>query len=303
MKTILVIGRNGQVSTYIQKVFADNAITDYALVAAGREEIDLSLIDRIRPALERLKPTIIINPAAFTAVDLAEEQVDSAFQLNRDAVQEIAQYCADTQTPLIHFSTDYVFNGESDTAYSEIDKPSPNGVYGESKLAGEQCVIASGAPAMILRTSWVYSNHGKNFYKTMLTLAETRDELSVVADQVGAPTYAGSIANATLALLKIVTEQGGITKKQSGIYHFSCEGQTSWAQFAEEIFSSHDKDVTVHAISTAEYPTPATRPAFSVLSGLKLKEFFDLELPDWRAALADCVAENDQLKQAQAEER
>ena len=288
MKTVLIIGQNGQVSTYLQRALKG----EYKVVVAGRAELDLSLPSQVQASLQRLNPSVIINPAAYTAVDLAEEESELAYLINRDSVAQLAAYCKNTNTPLVHFSTDYVFDGQSKIAYSEIDSPAPNGVYGASKLAGENAIIASGARAIILRTSWVYSNHGKNFYKTMLALAESRDELSVVADQIGAPTYAGSIAQACQQLLNIILQQGEILPEQTGVYHFSCAGETSWADFAKAIFAQHKIDkMVVHAISTDQYPTPAKRPAYSVLDGGKLHATFGITLPTWQQALSDCVAD------------
>jgi len=173
-----------------------------------------------------------------------------------------------------------------------LNKPAPTGVYGHSKLAGETAVLNSAAPALVLRTSWVYSNHGKNFYRTMLSLAETRDELSVVVDQIGAPTYADSIARATLELVAIIDRQGGVLAEQVGVYHFSCAGQTSWYDFAKAIFAENGfSAIKVNPTSTANYPTAAKRPAFSVLDNAKLDAVFGVSLPDWQSALHECVTE------------
>ncbi|MBT8113880.1 MAG: dTDP-4-dehydrorhamnose reductase, partial [Arenicella sp.] len=282
MKTVLIIGSNGQVSTYLQRALRD----DYSLLVAGRDSIDLSRPQSVRAALDGYAPDLIINPAAYTAVDLAEQEAELATRINCDSVAELAQFCHDTMTPLIHFSTDYVFSGDASEPYSEDAPASPSGVYGRSKYQGEQAILHAAAPAIILRTSWVYSNHGKNFYRTMLALAETRDQLTVVADQVGAPTFAGSIANATKSLVDIICQQGGIPLEQQGIYHFSCAGQTSWYEFANQIFSQHGIDgVEVMPISTEQYPTPAKRPAFSVLDNSKLYKVFHIALPDWEVAL------------------
>ncbi len=286
MKTVLIIGQNGQVSTYLQNTLKG----DYEVVIAARDQIDLSKLDHIQPALHKIKPSLIINPAAFTAVDLAEDESELAFTINRDAVKQIAEYSESTQTPLIHFSTDYVFDGDAKQAYKETDTPVPTGVYGQSKLEGEVAILDSGAPAIILRTSWVYSNHGKNFYKTMLALAATRDELSVVADQEGAPTYAGSIAEATKELVEIIFNQGQLEDSQKGVYHLTCGGQTSWAEFAKAIFIENQNNaMTVNFITTAEYPTPAKRPAFSVLNNNKLQSVFGVSLPNWQDALTECA--------------
>lgn len=291
MSKILIIGQHGQVSTYLQR-----AMGDYDLVVAGRDIVDLSVPGEVYQALANLQPDFIINPAAYTAVDAAEENQDQAFTINRDAVAEIARYCEANDTPLIHFSTDYVFSGESETPYTETDLVGPTGVYGQSKLGGELAVLKSGASAIILRTSWVYSNHGKNFYKTMLGLSEQRDELNVVNDQFGAPTYAGSIASACKQLVDVVLEQGGLEPEQAGIYHFTCQGQTSWAEFAKSIFVENEiTKMTVNGIPSTDYPTPAQRPAYSVLNGKKLLDVFGIALPHWGTALSQCVVETKSL--------
>ncbi|GAA6139639.1 dTDP-4-dehydrorhamnose reductase [Arenicella sp. 4NH20-0111] len=290
MAKILIIGRNGQVSTYLQRQLADG----YDVIVAGRDQLDLSEVESVHAKLVEIAPEIIINPAAYTAVDAAEDDAELAFAINRDAVAEIAQYSKETATPLIHFSTDYVFDGCAASAYLESDVVAPTGVYGQSKLEGEQAVIKSEAPALVLRTSWVYSNHGKNFYKTMLALAEQREQLSVVNDQVGAPTYAGSIASATKQLVDIIIEQGGISREQAGVYHFSCQGQTSWADFAKAIFVENEiTSVVVTGIASSEYPTRAKRPAFSVLSTQKLLQTFEVSLPHWGTALSQCAADKE----------
>lgn len=289
MTKILLIGQKGQVSTYLQRVLTRD---DYQLEVAGREQIDLSQPDTIQAALSQLKPSLIINPAAFTAVDLAEQEADAAFTINRDAVSELAAYSKANSVPLIHYSTDYVFPGDANSPYLETDETGPTGVYGQSKLEGEQAIMNSGAPAIILRTSWVYSNHGKNFYKIMLALAESRNELSVVADQIGAPTYAGSIAEATRTLVHTILEQGEVSDEQQGVYHFTCQGQTSWSDFAKALFTENGiNKMKVNGIPSSEYPTPAKRPAYSVLNSDKLKAVFGVSLPHWGTALAQCAAE------------
>lgn len=293
MNSVLIIGKHGQVSTYLQR----QLVGDFKVNTADRKQLDLSKIKDIYATLAKLKPTLIVNPAAYTAVDLAEQETEQAFLINRDAVAEIARYCADHNTPLIHYSTDYVFAGDSQQAYRETDEIGPTGVYGQSKLEGENAIIDSGAPAIILRTAWVYSNHGKNFYKTMLALSETRDQLSVVSDQIGAPTYAGSIAGATNELIEKILSQGHLSPEQFGVYHFSCQGQTSWYHFVKAIYAEHSiEHVTVSPVGTEDYPTPAKRPAFSVLDNQKLQEVFGLSLPQWSAALKECVRETKQVE-------
>lgn len=288
IKSVLIIGKHGQVSSYLQR----QLVGDFTVHAAGREQIDLSKLADVYGALDKIKPSLIINPAAFTAVDLAEQEAEQAYLINRDAVAEIARYCADNNTPLIHYSTDYVFAGDSRQPYGETDATGPTGVYGQSKLEGENTIIASGAPAIILRTAWVYSNHGKNFYKTMLGLSKTHEQLSVVSDQVGAPTFAGSIADATNQLVEQIFSQGQLSSGQSGVYHFSCGGQTSWFDFVNAIYAEHGiEHVSVKPVGTKDYPTPAKRPAFSVLDNKKLQDVFGVSLPQWRDALKECVQE------------
>ena len=292
MSKVLIIGQNGQVSQYLQAALSEK----YDVTVSSRDELDLTNAATIKPFLEKISPSVIINPAAYTAVDVAEEEVELAFKINRDAVSEVAAYSAKTNTPLIHFSTDYVFAGNTKQAYFESDATGPNSVYGQSKLAGEQAIIESGAPALILRTAWVYSNKGGNFYKTMLRLAQSRSELSVVNDQLGSPTYAGSIAQASKEILEKVIAQGGIQSKQKGIYHLTCQGETTWCEFAKRIFELHDlTQISVVGILSSEYPTPAQRPAFSVLNGDKLQSVFGVRLPSWDDALQECVMQTKQV--------
>ncbi|MCH2189434.1 MAG: dTDP-4-dehydrorhamnose reductase [Gammaproteobacteria bacterium] len=288
MARVLILGKNGQVSTYLQRDLA----ASHEVVVAGREIMDLANPEKVYDALKEISPEIIINAAAYTAVDAAETDCETAFAINRDSVTEIARYAGDTKIPLIHYSTDYVFPGDASEPYLESDKVGPSGVYGQSKLEGEQAIRDSDALAITLRTSWVYSNYGKNFYKTMLALSEQRDELNVVNDQIGSPTYAGSISAATKQLVDIIVEQGGLLPEQKGVYHFTCQGQTSWSDFARAIFVEHEiTEVKVIGIPTSEYPTPAIRPPFSVLNTKKLMKVFGVSLPHWGTALSQCVAE------------
>ncbi len=287
MASTLLIGRHGQVSTYLQAVLPADS-----LQVAGSAEMDLAHPEHIAEFLNEAQPSLIINPAAYTAVDLAEDEQARAYTINRDAPAEIAQWCANHDVPLIQFSTDYVFDGEAETPYTETDLPSPTGVYGASKLAGERAIQQTDAAALILRTSWVYSNHGKNFYKTMLSLAATRDELSVVADQMGSPTFAGSIASVCAQLVHQIQQAPELAREHQGLYHFSCGGQTSWHGFAAALFAANGVDhLSLNEISTAEYPTPAKRPAYSVLNNSKLNDVFGLSLPTWQDALESCVQE------------
>lgn len=289
---VLIIGKNGQVATYLRRALSD----EFSLVVMGRDQLDLAEPAGVADKLAEVAPSLIINAAAYTAVDRAEQERDAAFAINRDSVAKIAQFCAQTGTLLIHYSTDYVFSGDASVPYLESDQTGPTGVYGLSKLEGEQAILSVNAPAIILRTSWVYSNHGKNFYKTMLSLAKDRNELSVVADQIGSPTYAGSIAAATKSLIHTLTVPGGFHQELAGVYHFTCQGQTSWCEFAKALFEQNGFDeISVNPIPSCEYPTPAQRPAFSVLNGGKLRLKFDVELPHWKDALRQCAMETNQL--------
>ncbi len=286
---IAILGETGQVSTYLQRAF--KADKNIEVLVVGRGLLDLSTTTEIATHLDTLEFDLLINPAAFTAVDAAETEQAQAYAINSDAVAELARYCASKKKPLIHYSTDYVFPGDAHKPYLETDKTGPTGVYGLSKLAGEQAILASGAQALILRTAWVYSNVGKNFYRTMLGLAASRKELNVVNDQVGSPTYAGSIANATRQLALLLLNKQ-VRDDQLGVYHLTCQGQTHWAGFAEALFRVNGiGDMRVNGIPSSEYPTPAKRPAYSVLSGAKLADQFGIALPNWLDALHECARE------------
>jgi dTDP-4-dehydrorhamnose reductase len=288
MSKILLIGRSGQVTTYLQPLLGQLA----ELVVVGSEQLNLAEEGAVSAVLNQIEPTLVINPAAYTAVDKAEEEPDLAYAINRDAVADMADWCVNRGASLIHFSTDYVFDGAAEKPYRETDPPAPTGVYGASKLAGERAILNTDANAIILRTSWVYSNHGKNFYRTMLNLAASRDELSVVADQIGSPSYAGSLATACAEIAKQLIEDPARAAGTSGVYHFTCGGQTSWHGFAQALFEANDiTDIKVHPITTAEYPTPARRPAYSVLDNSKLEDVFGIRLPHWEQALKLCVEE------------
>ncbi len=283
---ILVFGRNGQVARELAGVAAGRAI-----VFAGRETLDLSDTARIDDLIARVSPSAVINAAAYTAVDRAESEPDTAYALNRDAPGAVAQACAARNLPLVHFSTDYVFDGALDRPYVETDPTGPTSVYGASKLAGEQAVTAAGGPAIILRTAWVYSAHGTNFVKTMLRLAADRDEIGVVADQVGRPTWARDAAHA--ALLAVDGLQRDPTL--AGLYHLSGPDDASWADLAAEIFALSTRrggpTARVRPITTADYPTLARRPANSRLDGGKIEAALAWRGRPWRESLAVCMNE------------
>lgn len=293
MKTILLTGASGQVGWELQRTLA----TLGRVIAPGHAEFDLSRPDTLPTAIRRINPHLIVNPAAYTAVDKAEAEQGIAYAVNAESPRVLANEAARLGITLLHYSTDYVFDGRQTSAYAETDTPNPLGTYGASKLAGEELVRASGADHLILRTSWVYGTRGRNFLLTMQRLARERDKLSVVADQFGAPTWARSIAEATAQMLALWLAPGATAadrQRLSGVYHLSCGGRTSWHGFAEAILKDMqargEKTPALKAISTAEYPTPAERPANSVLSNGKLLGSFGIRMPDWEEALALCLA-------------
>lgn len=292
MRTILLTGASGQVGWELQRTLA----TLGRVVAPSHAELDLARPGTLTAALRDIKPDLIVNPAAYTAVDKAESEQELAYAVNAEAPLALAKAAARLGITLVHYSTDYVFDGSQMAAYSENDAPHPLGVYGASKHAGEELVQASGADHLILRTSWVYGLRGKNFLLTMQRLARERDKLSVVADQFGAPTWARSIAEATAQVLALWLAPGATPEDRqrlSGIYHMTCGGRTSWHGFAEAILQNMEargeKIPALKAITTAEYPTPAKRPANSVLSNEKLQKTFGIALPAWDAALSLCL--------------
>ncbi|KIP87878.1 MULTISPECIES: dTDP-4-dehydrorhamnose reductase [Pseudomonas] len=283
---ILLLGQHGQVSRELQLLLGQH----HELIVLGREQLDLADTGRVRDAVRHLRPELIVNAAAHTAVDAAESEPDAAFAINASAPGVLAEEAADLDVPLIHYSTDYVFDGSNPAAYHEQDTPNPLGVYGRSKLAGEQAIAAVGGKHLILRTSWVYSLHGRNFLLTMQRLLQDRAQLSVVADQVGAPTWAGSIAAATAQLIERWQTQ---QTNAWGLYHFTARGETSWFGFAEAIaaqLQAQGRSVAQLApIATTDYPTPAQRPLNSRLDGTRLEQDWGVRLPDWQDGLLECL--------------
>lgn len=290
MKKILLTGVNGQVG-HALKI----KLSQYEVIALSREQLDLTKTDDIKRIVREIKPDLIINPAAYTAVDKAESEPELAYAINATAPQMLAEEAARLNAALIQFSTDYIYDGSKSSAYTETDAVNPVSVYGKSKLAGEDAIRAVGLPHLILRTSWVYGAYGKNFLKTILRLAAERDSLRIVGDQVGAPTSSACIAD---ALVQLVDDWQFSDENQTGVYHFSNAGVTSWHGFACEIVSEYNRLVTtkhwpvlkvtvdnIAAITTADYPTPAARPANSRLANTKLKNTFNVELPSWQQGL------------------
>ena len=294
---ILLLGGTGQVGTELRRSLADlgEVITTTRSGGGGLPDrapaiaLDLSDLDSIAPLLARIDPDVVVNATAYTAVDRAENDAELAHRINAAAPQRLAAACAAQDAMLVHYSTDYVFDGSGRRPYREDDPTSPLGVYGASKLAGEDAIRASGARHLILRTAWVYAMHGQNFLRTMLRVGAERDELRVVADQVGSPTPAWLIADLTATIL-----HKGID--QSGVRNLVTAGQTSWHGFAEAIFDQAftvglvERKPRVVPITTAESPTPAQRPAYSVLDVSRLQAEYGVEIPHWRQALHDTLA-------------
>ena len=285
---ILISGKTGQVAVELQKHLAGLG----NLIVLGRDVLDLSQPEQIRAQVRAHKPDLIIIAAAHTAVDQAESEPELAFAINATAPGVFAEEAAALGIPLIHYSTDYVFDGSKPAPYTEDDATNPLGVYGKSKLAGELAIAASGAQHLILRTSWVYSTHGKNFLLTMQRLLQERSELRVVADQIGAPTWAGTIAQSTRALIE--RWQSGDAAAW-GTYHLTASGETSWFGFTQAIaghLTAQGKAcATLEPIPASAYPTPAARPQNSRLDCSRLAREWRVTQADWREALRECVAE------------
>ncbi|MGF6792164.1 dTDP-4-dehydrorhamnose reductase [Paraburkholderia sp. 35.1] len=291
-RTILVTGVNGQLGYELARTLQGLG----NVVAVDRSRLDLSNLDQIRAVVRDLRPALIVNPAAYTAVDKAEEERDLAMRINGEAPGVLAEEAKKLGAALIHYSTDYVFNGTKEGAYVEDDPTDPQNVYGRSKLAGEQAIAASGVNHLVLRTSWVYGTRGKNFLLTMLRLGADRPELKVVADQFGAPTWCNTIATLTahLCAQSFAAEDGAKWwDERSGIYHLCAGDSTSWHGFASAIFELADLPNRPNTlpIPAADYPTPAKRPANSRMSNDKLARVFGLAAPHWRDALKLCLTD------------
>ncbi|NRR31629.1 dTDP-4-dehydrorhamnose reductase [Oxalobacteraceae bacterium] len=282
---ILLTGNTGQVGYELERTLQGLG----EVVAVDRSVMDLSDLDQVRDVIRRVKPGLIVNPAAYTAVDKAESEPELAHRINAGAPAVMAEEGLKLGAKLVHYSTDYVFPGNDPSARKENDATGPINVYGASKLAGEQAIVASGIPHLIFRTSWVYGMRGKNFLLTMLRLAKERDELRVVADQHGAPTWSRTIADTT-ALILAQAHAGGADwwQQKGGIYHLSSQGQTTWFEFTQAIIEQAGIECRLLPITTAEYPVPAPRPAYSVMSSQQLMDTF-CRLPDWREALRLCM--------------
>lgn len=282
--TILVTGGNGQLATELAKVGGESVLR------VGRPAFDFDRPETIEAAFRDGAPSLVINAAAYTAVDAAESDAAAAFRANRDGPMRLAQLCTRAGVPLIHISTDYVFDGLKGTPYVEDDPTSPQSVYGASKLAGERAVLDSGARVTVLRTSWVYAATGKNFVRTMLSAAQRMPRLRVVADQKGCPTSAADLADAVLAVARRVLHWDD---RFAGVFHAAGSGWTTWHGFATAVFDEAEAcgeaRPGVDAITTADWPTPARRPPDSRLDCRKLARVFDVRFPDWRASVGPTV--------------
>jgi dTDP-4-dehydrorhamnose reductase len=291
---ILVTGKNGQLGRSIYKIVntdtkIDNNQSSNEFIFVGREELDLSSESNISHYFDRSnKFDVIINCAAYTAVDKAEEEQELVNQVNHLAVKQLAGIAKEQKAKLIHISTDYVFNGESDKPYIETDETNPINVYGKTKLAGERALQEiMPTNAMIIRTSWVYSEFSNNFVSTMLRLGKERDELNVVSDQIGSPTYVTDLAK---AILKIIDNKDYQDKQQSTeIYHYSNKGEISWCDFAKEIFNASGVECKVNPIVTSQYPTPAIRPKNTSMSKDKIVKTFDVDICNWKQSMRLCI--------------
>ena len=286
---ILITGNNGQVGYELERSLQGLG----EIVAVGRNRMDLSDLQQVRDVIRSVKPDLIVNPAAYTAVDKAESEPELAMRINGEAPAVMAEEARKLGAGIIHYSTDYVFDGTKETPYLETDPTCPVNVYGATKLAGEQAIQAAGVPHLILRTSWVYGMRGKNFLLTVMRLAAERNELRIVGDQFGAPTWCRTIADTTAQLVARLDVQGGAVEAMagplSGIYNLTSSGRTSWHGFTEEIVkhASINGAPKVMPISTQEYPLPARRPHNSELSGARLRAL-NVHVPHWQHALALC---------------
>jgi len=288
---ILVLGCKGQLGRCLNDQLTN---TDHEVIYTSRKQIDVANFEQTKNQILKISPNLIINATAYTAVDKAEEDKVAADLINHLAVKNIANISSKQDCWLIHLSTDYVFDGRAKIPYKEDDKANPLSIYGETKLKGELAIHASGCKHIILRTAWIFSEYGNNFLKTMLRLGAEYDELSIVGDQIGCPTYAQDIAAAVVS----ISFQLNSTRELGGIYHFCGDTACSWSEFAEEIFNhlniyNQISIPTIKAVTTEEYPTLAKRPKFSVLDNKKIQENFDIISSDWRAGIKSALQKID----------
>lgn len=276
---IVVTGANGQLGKCLHDVSAN--YPGHQFIFLGREHFALEQFGMVHAVLQSLQPDVVINAAAYTAVDRAEQEATLAFLINGEAVGNLAKICKDLNIRLIHISTDYVFDGTKTSPYVELDAVNPIGIYGQSKLLGEQLISTHHPQSIIIRTSWVYSKHGNNFVKTMLRLMNEKEQLGVVNDQFGCPTYALDLA---AAIINIALQEA-----HSGIYHFANDGVISWYQFALAIKEMTSSNCTANPITTAQYPTLAKRPVYSALDSSLIHKTFGVQISPWKESLASCL--------------
>jgi dTDP-4-dehydrorhamnose reductase len=279
--TIAVTGSQGQLGKSLHELESD--YPQFRFVFLSRSDMPIHHFELVRQFFEGIKPDYVINAAAYTAVDRAEQEKELAFQVNAEAVGVMAAWCQAHGAKFLQVSTDYVFDGQGSRPYLETDPTGPKSVYGASKLAGEQQAMQFNPDCIIVRTAWVYSPYGKNFFRTMVSLLHEKPGVRVVQDQIGTPTYARDLAK---ALLDIIASG----KWKPGIYNYTNSGQASWHEFAQEIQRQIGSRCVIEGIPSSEYPTPATRPAYSVLDKQKIVDGFGVSVPDWKISLADCVS-------------
>lgn len=282
---VLVTGASGQVGQALQ--FIAPNYSGIQFVFCSSKQLDITNINKLKQLFEQFKPDFCINTAAYTAVDKAESEPEKTHLINVEGVKNVAEVCKEFNTVLLHVSTDFVFDGTKTVPYTEEDVTNPSSVYGQTKLDGEKVIQEAWHKYFIIRTSWVYSQFGNNFMKTMLRLASERDKLSVVNDQIGTPTNAVDLAEILVKI--ILTNNQQPTTDNFGIYNFSNEGQCSWYDFAEKIFEYNNINIQLDPIPTTSYPTPAKRPAYSVLNKRKLKNTFGFEIRNWEPALRSII--------------
>ena len=281
MKKILIIGGNGQLGNCLNKLISEYAL-DYEFHFTDYDTLDITNQKQINEYFSEYEPHYCINVSAYTAVDLAEQEKEKAFAINAKGVRYLAEACAEKGIDLIHISTDYVFSGDTNIPYSEDDFTNPLSVYGASKLEGENLALENNPKTIIIRTSWLYSEFGKNFVKTMLNLFSTKDELNIVADQFGQPTNANDLAE---AIMKIISTE----EKEYGIFHFSNYSETTWFDFAKKIAELSKSKIKINPISSEQYPTPAKRPMRSTMCLDKIENSYNIEPKYWENSLEECM--------------